>query len=165
MDNLAQNSEKITRLYDLKGSTLGRGKKVLKGGQTIQEEILENKNLVPFKDLDFIRHKFRVILNPSQYAATIQSMNQDVDFLYNHGVIDYSMLLLVEDNEDGMGATVKFGIIDYLIFFGKFKRIERLFTILRNPTNYRGASVARPIQYALRFKNFMTRSVFQIGNY
>lgn len=165
MDNLAHNTEKITRLYDLKGSTLGRGKETLKVQQTIQEEILENKNLEPFKDLDFIRHRFRVILNPSQYATAIQCMNQDTDFLNSHGIIDYSMLILVEDNEDGLGATVKFGIIDYLIFFGKFKRIERLFTILRNPTKYTGASVARPIQYALRFKNFMTRSVFKIGNY
>ncbi|OMJ79731.1 hypothetical protein SteCoe_20211 [Stentor coeruleus] len=164
MENLTHNSGTITRLYDLKGSTLGRGKKTLKERKTIQEEIKGNKSLTPFKDLDFIRHGFKVTLNSTQYSSTIQAINRDADFLMTQGLIDYSMLLLIEDSVDGKDPVVKFGIIDFLIRYGIFKRLERLFTILLNPTKYSGASVARPSIYAKRFKDFMTRSVFQISN-
>lgn len=161
MENLTHNLGKITRIYDLKGSTLGRGKKTLKDRKTIQEEIKGNKSLTPFKDLDFMRHGFKVILNPDQHLSTMQAIEQDANFLSNQNLIDYSMLLLIEDSIDGNPPVVKFGIIDFLIRYGLFKRLERLFTMLLNPTKYSGASVAKPKKYAERFKSFITKTVFE----
>ena len=141
-------------LFDLKGSTLGRStkKSTNRGGDNTDEES------GPLKDLDFIRYKLKISLLPSVYLENKSEIIKDTEFLASHRLMDYSLLLSVEKINGEFKFT--FGIIDFLIEYGLFKKIERAFSVIKNPLKSSEASVINPNRYAERFKSFILGGVF-----
>ena len=142
-------------LFDLKGSTLGRStkKSTNRGGDNTAQ------SSGPFKDLDFIRNKLKISLRHSVYLENKREIIKDTEFLASHRLMDYSLLLSVEKTNGEFKFT--FGIIDFLIEYGLFKKIERVFTVVKNPLKSSEASVISPNRYAKRFRAFILAVVFQ----
>lgn len=152
MENVAYGM-KFTKIYDLKGSTLNRSTK--------QDSRSSNKDSVgPLKDNDFLRNKERVECD----FHLIKSINQDTELLKSCNLMDYSLLLCIGTrNDDGSHVEV-FRIIDYLIQYEFFKKLERAFVSLLNPRSKDRASVMNPKRYSERFNCFMARKVFKVKN-
>lgn len=156
MSNLLKG-HKPDLLFDLKGSTLGRASKVKNSRN------LDNKSdSGPLKDLDFIRNKFKIPLETSSYQEIAEIIMADANFLKSFKLMDYSLLLSVEKINGEFIFT--FGIIDFLIEYNFFKKVERAFAVLTNPKSSSAASVINPEKYAERFTDFLLKIVFQKKN-
>ena len=153
MDNLLKNCSP-SLLFDLKGSTLGRCTKRMELGISVEGKRVS----APLKDLDFLEFKIKIPLHGEIYEEKQNSLITDVEFLRKYRLMDYSLLLSVEKVSGNPVFT--FGIIDFLTRYGFFKRMERAFTILRNPKHSSEASVINPVKYADRFLSFMFGKVF-----
>ncbi|KAK1612890.1 hypothetical protein QYE76_036563 [Lolium multiflorum] len=79
MGNMFCTELRIHRRFDLKGSSLGRSTEKIK--------IDENTTL---KDLDL---NYSFYLEPSWRGALLKQIEIDSEFLRNHGIMDYSLLL------------------------------------------------------------------------
>uniref|UniRef100_A0ACD5UHZ0 Uncharacterized protein n=2 Tax=Avena sativa TaxID=4498 RepID=A0ACD5UHZ0_AVESA len=79
MGNMFCTELRIHRRFDLKGSSLGRSTEKIK--------IDENTTL---KDLDL---NYSFYLEPSWRDALLKQIETDSEFLRNHGIMDYSLLL------------------------------------------------------------------------
>ena len=157
MENVIQNMTP-TVIYDLKGSTLNRKTetKYLAPG--------EKQPVGPYKDLDLIRRKVRVKCNNIQELAVI--LYSDANFFRKCNLMDYSLLLCIEEFKEN-GKAVKgsviitYKIIDYLTKYELFKKLERAFTVLLNPKSSGQASVIDSKKYSERFTSFMLNRVFE----
>eukprot|EP00736_Rhodelphis_marinus_P009012 Rmarinus@m.17012 len=83
MCNVFNTNKQIHERYDLKGSQVGR---------TVGRENQGKEGLV-FKDLDFLEMKGCVELSADTKDRIMTQMRRDVDFLRDHCIIDYSLLL------------------------------------------------------------------------
>lgn len=157
MENVIENMNP-TVIYDLKGSTLGRKTDIK---YTVPGEKLP---IGPYKDLDYIRNKKKIKCNNIQQLA--YTMHSDTHFLQKWNLMDYSLLLCIEEFEhEGKvnkgSVIITYKIIDYLTKYGLFKKLERAFTILINPKKSDQASVIDSKKYADRFTRFMLNRVFE----
>eukprot|EP01129_Flabellula_baltica_P012838 TRINITY_DN585_c0_g1_i3.p1 TRINITY_DN585_c0_g1~~TRINITY_DN585_c0_g1_i3.p1 ORF type:complete len:1033 (-),score=190.91 TRINITY_DN585_c0_g1_i3:1453-4092(-) len=149
----------IDTLYDLKGSTTGR------------RTAMENRHTgVPLKDLD-LEHDF--IVSEEDKIEILDSMIRDTEFLQKNEIMDYSLLVGVKQlvpgetpleaprgckmavSLDGTRAYY-FGIIDYLVRFRAFKKLEHTF---KSFTQEKDFSVQPPPEYRERFINYFMRKI------
>jgi hypothetical protein len=159
----------IAERYDLKGSWAGRSasaRELAKGSRAV------------LKDRDFVaRGRALACADPAAHAALETALQRDCAFLRAHGLIDYSLLVgLVAraDSPDPSGGggggdrtaarhgvmTVELadpamrlavvGLVDILMEYGWFKRLENL---LLDPVRP-GLSCAPPARYAGRMLAF-----------
>jgi len=77
----------IHRRYDLKGSWIGRNTPVEKRGDTT----------VALKDIDFQEAGEVIRVGEEKKKAMLAQMASDADFLRQHGIIDYSLLVGIHD--------------------------------------------------------------------
>eukprot|EP00727_Mastigamoeba_balamuthi_P009889 m51a1_g5522 putative 1-phosphatidylinositol-4-phosphate 5-kinase (570) ;mRNA; f:420710-422563 len=133
----------VRERYDLKGSTVGRlasAKEKLKADCVL-------------KDLDFLRRKQKLRLDPTQRTELLEALDKDTAFLESQQVIDYSILLdmmdvdyMNEDNPSGkfsdlvkeghgwvsgvdengipQGEVYHLGIVDFSQYYNLRKKLE-----------------------------------------
>jgi hypothetical protein len=157
MENINSGIE-IEKIYDLKGSTLGRYTKDLGKGDVIND-------VGPFKDIDFIRSQVKIEVNPEKEKDLHQNIENDTNLLKKFHLMDYSLLVCIGTKKDTDGEikpVIVYRIIDYLIKYQFFKKLERAFVTLLNPRTKDKASVMDPSRYAERFKSFMKKKVFKL---
>ena len=86
-----------------------------------------------------------------------KAISQDADFLYKQGIMDYSLLLGVENN-----SICAFEIIDYFQKYNYIKKMERFLKVLYNPSRKNRISCMNPKQYYKRFVRFIISITAQI---
>ena len=86
--NVFSTSKIINLRFDLKGSKIGR--KVLKGDLN-DNKIIEKVDIA-LKDLDFEIRKEKIFIG-NKKDEIMKQLKNDIDFLYQNGSIDYSLLL------------------------------------------------------------------------
>jgi hypothetical protein len=171
------NGQKPDRMYDLKGTTQNRLVDV--GDNDVKGVVLKDLNLDSY-----------LMLSKGQLVDSVwSSFEQDAAFLNSFNVIDYSLLLGIDDvakggvpetnlknipnyqgweyEEDGEESSpayrgLRFGIIDFLVNWGGIKKAERI------KKNIMGGccvehSTMPPDYYANRFVNFMEEKIVVPG--
>jgi 1-phosphatidylinositol-4-phosphate 5-kinase len=163
MANIFGGSVSIDRKYDMKGSTHGR--------KASKKELAKRQPV--FKDLDWVRTENALGMTGSQRNALIESIDLDLRFLAEHGLMDYSLLVGVHDMSEDQASpyeamnviTVRdstrhcyVGIIDVLTPYGMRKRAETC--LCGKVFCGRDISCQHPDVYGRRFKNFVDQRVF-----
>jgi hypothetical protein len=100
MDNLlGEDFMNIERIYDLKGSTVGRIVKLKKDQQ-------ERSGLKVLKDLNFCELKERMDVGAEVKERLIQVMERDSQFLASQGLMDYSVLFIKRAKKSAKDISV-----------------------------------------------------------
>ena len=167
MNNVLCNRSSITNMvYDIKGSTYKRSK-----------EPGQSKN-APFKDMDFVRKKDKILLENNDYEKLISSIQKDVEFLQKFNLIDYSLLISIPKNQNNSLKndliqektekdeswyfnhidSYRIGIIDYLTNFSSCKQVESIF---KRSLCGKGVSCIPPEKYGKRFFEFISEKVIE----
>lgn len=118
------------RIFDLKGCNYGRAMNGETGGE---------RNL-----LDML-HGGAMYLRADARHRLLDAISRDTEFLMEQGIIDYSLLLGI--NEDKKELVC--GIVDYCRDYGTIEKLEASFK--------GGRTVAKPDVYRDRFCSFMRR--------
>ncbi|ELU02982.1 hypothetical protein CAPTEDRAFT_176607 [Capitella teleta] len=144
MENLFFD-KKITQIFDLKGSM--RNRLVSTSGKRVEDLVLLDENLLKLS-VDsplYLRPHSKVVLNSAIMA--------DTDFLSQHLVMDYS--LLVGLDEDSKELVV--GIIDYIRTFTWDKKLEFVVKTTYSHLGGQGKmpTVVSPELYRTRFLEAM----------
>ena len=103
-------------------------------------------------------------------------IESDSQFLANHNLIDYSLLLAIEQPEKyslftidkgnrniligSKGVKYHVSIIDFLQTFNSRKKFELNYRKCVQMKNMKFTSIARPDFYKRRFDEFMSKNVF-----
>ncbi|KAF9933807.1 hypothetical protein FBU30_004405 [Linnemannia zychae] len=144
MEHLFYN-QKITRTFDLKGIQdrhVGSKPNATGGGSTT------------LWDGDFIEGRYRALLLIYSHSKKIirDSLLNDTEFLAGANIMDYSLLVGVDDERKELVV----GIVDFIGAYTWYKRIES-----KGKTTLRGAkdnvTVLPPQQYRARFIDSMER--------
>eukprot|EP00128_Syssomonas_multiformis_P017640 Colp12_sorted_trinity150504_noHs@14561 len=85
MGNVFDTTKPIDLRFDLKGSTVGR-QACPPGTQPYNPKVV-------YKDLDFLASGRRLFLAPEHGAKLLAQLTMDANFLRNHQIIDYSLLV------------------------------------------------------------------------
>ncbi|ORX50150.1 hypothetical protein DM01DRAFT_1308441 [Hesseltinella vesiculosa] len=143
MENLFYQRN-IKMLFDLKGSM--RNRHVESTGK--QDEVLLDENLVEliFQSPLFIRSHAKDLLR--------SSLHNDTLFLSNHNVMDYSLLVGIDEEREELVV----GIVDFIRTFTWDKKLE---SWVKDSVFLGGGgkepTIVSPRQYRLRFKAAMER--------
>jgi len=129
MENLFPNRSKY-RVFDLKGCNYGRAMSGDTGGERNLLDMLNGGALY---------------LSADARQRLLDAINRDTEFLMEQGIIDYSLLLGVDEET----KTVVCGIVDYCRDYGTMEKFE---DSLKG-----GRTVAKPDVYRERFCSFMRR--------
>ncbi|KAG0234404.1 hypothetical protein BGX31_004581 [Mortierella sp. GBA43] len=139
--------QKITRTFDLKGiQDRHAGSKPNAGGG--------NGGSITLWDGDFIEGRYKTLLLLRSHSKKIirESLLNDTEFLAAANIMDYSLLVGVNDERKELVV----GIVDFIGAYTWYKRIES-----KGKTTLRGAkdnvTVLPPLQYRARFKEAMER--------
>ncbi|KAI1316992.1 hypothetical protein EDD11_009150 [Mortierella claussenii] len=144
MEHLFYN-QKITRTFDLKGIQdrhVGSKPQAGNGGSTT------------LWDGDFIEGRYKALLLLHSHSKKIirESLLNDTEFLAGANIMDYSLLVGVDDERKELVV----GIVDFIGAYTWYKRIES-----KGKTTLRGAkdsvTVLPPQQYKIRFQEAMER--------
>ncbi|KAI7881566.1 hypothetical protein K492DRAFT_161464 [Lichtheimia hyalospora FSU 10163] len=143
MENLFYQ-RKIKQIYDLKGSM--RNRHVRSTGK--QDEVLLDENLVEliYQSPLFIRAHAKELLR--------SSLHNDTLFLSNRNVMDYSLLVGIDDERQELVV----GIVDFIRTFTWDKKLESWVKesgILGG--GGKGPTIVSPRQYRIRFREAMER--------
>ncbi|KAI8985292.1 hypothetical protein BDB01DRAFT_108497 [Pilobolus umbonatus] len=143
MENLFYQ-RKITKIFDLKGSM--RNRHVQSTGK--QDEVLLDENLVEliYHSPLFIRAHSKEILR--------SSLHNDALFLSNRNVMDYSLLVGIDEERQELVV----GIVDFIRTFTWDKKLESWVKesgILGG--GGKGPTIVSPRQYRIRFREAMER--------
>ncbi|KAI9321425.1 hypothetical protein BX666DRAFT_975714 [Dichotomocladium elegans] len=143
MENLFYQ-RKIKKIFDLKGSM--RNRHVQSTGK--QDEVLLDENLVEliYRSPLFIRAHAKEILR--------SSLHNDTLFLSNRNVMDYSLLVGIDDERQELVV----GIVDFIRTFTWDKKLESWVKesgILGG--GGKGPTIVSPRQYRIRFREAMER--------
>ena len=148
MENLSYNLLKPNinlKIYDLKGSRLNR--------------YMKNKDQV-LLDTNF-REDFNgepLVLDSDIYSLLRSAIINDSLLLSKMNVVDYSLLVIIL-NEDGKEDTdvkkIKFGILDYFRKYTWDKQLETRFKKLIN--NFKDPTIISPENYKKRFDEKISR--------
>jgi len=137
MENLFFGTSNSLKVYDLKGSTLNRY--AGRGAKTVLDTDFEvNRNGEPLP------------LKHDQFEFFDRAMRNDSEFLARLKVVDYSLLVLIDD----ANKILRMGIIDYLRIYDLEKQLEYMgkkFIKGKTPT------IVTPEFYKDRFKSAMER--------
>ncbi|KAF9159386.1 hypothetical protein DFQ26_006596 [Actinomortierella ambigua] len=166
MENLFYK-QKITRTFDLKGiharhaaskantkaATTGEGAGGGEGGANGGGGGRGGGHgATTLWDGDFIEGQFKALLLLYSHSKKIirESLNNDTEFLANANIMDYSLLVGVDDERKELVV----GIVDFIGAYTWYKRIES-----KGKTTLRGAkdsvTVLPPHQYRTRFRQAM----------
>lgn len=104
MENVVQNKEACL-LFDLKGSKAGR----LVQGVNDPKNPPKNKVL---KDVNFDLFDYKIQLLPSIKHELIQVCNKDFLLLKNSGIMDYSILLCIQEKYSESTQLNRFSFVD-----------------------------------------------------
>ena len=104
MENIFHNRHqlKMSRIYDLKGSTVGR--RALKGGKTTETYH------GTLKDLDL---EEMVWVGEETKRQVMEQLEQDVKFLTRCGIMDYSLLLGIHDHASSRPVRFESESLDF----------------------------------------------------
>lgn len=148
MENVMPKS--YAKLFDLKGSTVNRK---AKGNSKVG------------KDLDFLEYldNYPVEMEIEQSEVLRKQLVLDTNLLMSLKVMDYSLLFAVSKERQGVHVVPSacrqlyfhFGVIDFMIHYGKMKSMETIFKTLQMPHKYRMISAVNSNEYAQRFIKFM----------
>ena len=141
MENLfyGLKSENL-QIFDLKGSETNRFVKKVKCGQTLLDTNFKiERNNEPLAILD---KDFNFFKNASE---------NDSNFLSEHNLIDYSLLLIIDEKNE----KIRLGIIDFLRIYTWDKQLEHMGKIVINA----GAipTITNPFDYKERFINALKK--------
>ena len=141
MENLFYN-RKVTRIFDLKGSA--RNRLVSTSGKRVEDLVLLDENLLK------VSVDSPLYVYPHSKAVLTSAITRDTQFLADHSVMDYSLLVGCDDAANELVV----GIIDYIRTFTWDKMLEM---VLKK--NIIGAmpTVVSPELYRRRFLESMDR--------
>lgn len=156
MENILPNKE-LAYIFDLKGSTFKRS--VLANTETI-------KKGVTMKDMDLKMLNFYLDIDSETIRVIKNSIKEDVRFLEEAGIMDYSLLLGVYENFSDAAnrytvyssdnVVYNIALIDFMQEFNLAKKAEReMKKIISNDD----ISSVNPHRYAERFLSFVDESV------
>jgi len=141
MENLfyGLKSENL-QIFDLKGSETNRFVKKVRNGQTLLDtnyKIQRNNEPLALYDKDFKFFK--------------KASENDSNFLSDHNLIDYSLLLIIDEKN----MKIRLGIIDFLRIYTWDKQLEHMGKIVINA----GAvpTITNPNDYRERFINALKK--------
>lgn len=197
MQNTADliNSKNPKMTFDLKGSTVGR-KSTLATTEKFwlttqnQKKVMKDLNLLDInKDMD----EKLIRLLPHDKQQLDHMIKRDSEFLMRHGLMDYSLLLVIEKiqapGQDGIidsdfsdkivrnvwseaysRTSMKkyktfyhIGIIDYLQLWDKSKRVEQCLKVKFRGHKSQELSAIEPKAYKQRFDHFISSRVFKLN--
>lgn len=153
-------------MFDLKGSSHER-----KSSQEFYKDLKFMPRNTVYKDLDFCSSVRYIQLPESTAQGILRSLDQDTELLQSYELMDYSILLNIEDveEEEVSGAqsyrcftfqNYRFciGIIDYLQCYSARKKFETKINTLK-PNEYHKYSCIPPDSYRTRFLD-MAKDIF-----
>ena len=144
MENLNygfKDDKKNIKTYDLKGSTINRY--VQKKDKNIR------KNLV-FLDSNFKKdfNNEPIPLEKDLYSLLLVSVYNDTLFLSKMGIVDYSLLLYINEKDEDH-SIIRVGIIDYIRKYTWDKKVEHFVKTIMNGFN--SPTIINPCDYKERF--------------
>jgi 1-phosphatidylinositol-4-phosphate 5-kinase len=173
MECIVPPLDQLICTFDLKGSVDGRSKL---NDRSIRY-IREIPTGIVCKDLDFMQTQRSLEIYADDYHHFRASLANDVEFLRNHEVMDYSLLLGLTDNEAlarpfgkyclraSQGLFCCIGVIDFLQSYNYRKRLETFGLVIRKRNQ---PSCVKPELYSRRFMEFMMRAIrpmnYVVGN-
>jgi hypothetical protein len=156
--------DKLLCVFDLKGSKEGRRK--------LNDALIGSIEMIPVgivcKDLDFLQTQKQLQLEPADYLALMSVLSCDIELLSRQGVMDYSLLLGMTDDEALLKPYAKysvkatnglhccFGVIDFLQSYNYRKRLETFGLVIRKKDQ---PSCVKPTLYSERFLRFMAEVI------
>jgi hypothetical protein len=156
MENILPNKN-LAYIFDLKGSTYNRS--VLSNSAVI-------KKGVTMKDMDLKMLNFYLDIDEDTIRTIKNSIQDDVRFLEEAGIMDYSLLLGVYENFSDAAnrytvystdsIVYNIGIIDFMQEFNLAKKAERE---MKKVISGKDISSVNPHRYAERFLSFVDESV------
>ncbi|KAK4693825.1 hypothetical protein P7C71_g3643, partial [Lecanoromycetidae sp. Uapishka_2] len=146
MENLFYDRSQLTRIFDLKGSM--RNRRIQSTGE--QNEVLLDENMVEFiyESPLFSREHSKKLLRASVWNDTL--------FLSRQNVMDYSLMIAIDENRKELVV----GIIDCIRTYTWDKKFE---TWIKDRGKNK-PTVTSPKEYKLRFREAMGRYVLQAPN-
>ena len=146
--NYGLNAEKEKiKTYDLKGSSINR---------YIKKKEKKEKNNIVLLDTNFKKdfNNEPIPLKKDLYGLLLVSVYNDTLFLSKMGIVDYSLLLYInninDNNKDNMShSLIRVGIIDYIRKYTWDKKIEHFVKTIINGFN--SPTIINPNDYKERF--------------
>lgn len=159
-----KDNVKVNLFYDLKGSIYKR-----------------SSDIQPYKDLDFISKKEKIIINKEEKFEVFTTLQSDTQFLQNNNITNYSFFIGIGDStEDDENISISqntstsskerernfyanssnknivyfFGVVDILKDYDGKKKIEKFF---KSFTQGKGISCQPPKEYRERFIQFIRK--------
>ncbi|ANB11231.1 1-phosphatidylinositol-4-phosphate 5-kinase [Sugiyamaella lignohabitans] len=145
MKNLLQKETQL--IYDLKGSTHDRRAGPRK----------DNRGRVVFKDLDWTDKHEAIFMSQEDRDKLMVQVSKDVDFLKQHNIMDYSLLVGLQSDTRTCQQQPVIGMIDTLCPFSWRKRAETISKSLIFGSS--AIDVVHPSKYGARFLNFVQSAV------
>ena len=147
MENLFFGIHPSPKVYDLKGSELNRFiSKVSEGNQTLLDtnyRVDRNGEPLPLK--------------AENYDFIDKAIKNDSDFLSTLRVVDYSLLLLIDEER----SFVRMGVIDYLRLYDFEKHLEHMGKKIIKGTT---PTITTPEDYKERFQKAMKKYFMVVPN-
>ena len=154
-------SDNIQAVYDLKGSKLHR--QTLSNGEFSNIIKLDSNEV--YKDNDFIIFQKKMLIPKTCALSLINIIEKDAQFLLNHEIMDYSLLVAVKsqsedskffffsagNNEKGFAL----GIIDFFQQYDRSKQIEGIAKTIINRKPRMDISSINSKDYMKRFVKFI----------
>ena len=168
MENLSSMLENPL-VFDMKGSSSDR-----RATESVYRGLEDLPKMKVYKDSDFFSTISGFDISNSEAAEVMKAVKLDIEMLERHYIMDYSLLLLIEDvrylkrsmimqkNYLVSGRyVICFGIIDYLQAYNTKKKLENRYKSWKH--NLRGTiSAIPPKPYRKRFLQ-MVKSVFVVN--
>ena len=162
--NVLNTSAPLFCTFDLKGSTTGR----------VAHPDQHKKEVPLLKDVDWVLSEHKIKVPAAQYDELCHSLHADVKFLYELGVMDYSLYVGwskkgVQKAAPGSRTVCNesdcffIGIIDYLQTYNMSRKIAHAAKGIIGDTAT--ISTVPPKEYSERFEKFVVETVFErVGN-
>jgi hypothetical protein len=155
MEGLLRGVVNKRKCYDLKGSTY---KRTTHGDP--------NRESCVLLDLDLWKNPIEIRVKRTIKEEIMRILEGDVELLSKLRIMDYSLLLCIDEsegNEGNRGVYPSFdgdflyhiGVIDIFTVFNSWKVIENKFKTLVLTQKSNEISAVHPDQYATRFLNFI----------
>jgi 1-phosphatidylinositol-4-phosphate 5-kinase len=142
MNNLFPPHLDIHQTFDLKGSTIGRNYK---------EEDLEKNPRATMKDLNWLRRHQHLELGLRKKQLFLNQLHQDVALLQRLGIMDYSLLVGIHDQERGNQGEIRSRTLKVFNPGGSGSETEMSQSVLmRTPSKLENARKARELRQMIK---------------
>lgn len=146
-ENVFYNRQ-IGRTFDLKGSFRS------KSGTDAQAKVQHDKDFLNFTNGHALR------LSESSYNRLMSAIQNDVEFMASGNLIDYSILLGIDDDSN----EIIVGIIDYLRQYDLLKQMESVSKSVGMIAGQEAPTIVEPTTYKSRFSEAMKRYFLSVPN-